>query len=135
MGPFRRRLTAAALLAACPGLGAADTCASLRPGWDGQPVTAVDEAITLMQTPLALCLLALSAVVIRFRHEKGGLAVVVGWSLATYLVTGWGQADPERGAGLAEGCIGSPAVFIAVAAALSVGVVLYTAPLPRRRQQ
>ena len=108
-------------------------CAAERPGWDGQQVGAWGELLFLLQTPLVLGLIVATALALRFRSEKGGLLVVVGWSIATYLVTGWGQDDPERMAALAEGCIGSPALFIAVAAALSIGVVLYTAPLPRRK--
>ena len=131
MGSIRRRLIcAAALLLPAPAF--ADTCADLRPGWDGIPVSAWGELLTLMQSPLAIFMLIASALAVRFRSEKGGLAVVVGWSIATYLVTGWGRADPDRMAAMAEGCIGSPALIIAVAAAVSIGVVLYTAPLPRR---
>ena len=104
----------------------------VRPGWDGTPVTAFGEFIYLLQTPMVLVLVLGTALALRFRSEKGGLAVVIGWSIATFLVTGWGGSDGTMGSAIAEGCIGSPAIFVAVAAALCIGVVLYTAPLPKR---
>ena len=131
MGSIRRRLILAATLV-LPSPAFAATCAELRPNWDGTPVSTWGELLVLMQSPLAIFMLIASALAVRFRSEKGGLAVVVGWSIATYLVTGWGRADPDRMAAMAEGCTGSPAMFIAVAAIISIGVVLYTAPLPRR---
>lgn len=132
MGPLRRRLITAALVLA-PGPAFAQACAVVRPGWDGTQATIWSELLFLLQSPIAVLLIIATALAVRFRSEKGGLVVVVGWSIATYLVTGWGQSDPDRTAALAEGCIGSPALFVALAAALSVGVVLYTAPLPRRK--
>ncbi|MEO1637838.1 MAG: hypothetical protein AAFU41_01160 [Pseudomonadota bacterium] len=132
MGPVRRRLILATLLL-LPGAAWAEVCDKERPGWDGTPVGAFGELLYLLQTPVVLVLILGTALAIRFRSEKGGLAVVVGWSIVTFLTTGIGRTDAVRAAGIAEGCIGSPALFIAVAAALSVGVVLYTAPLPRQK--
>jgi len=132
MGPVRRRLILATFLL-LPGAAWAEVCDKERPGWDGVPVGAFDELLYFLQTPIVLVLILGTALAIRFRSEKGGLAVVVGWSIATFLVTGVGLSDPIRTAAIAEGCIGSPSLFIAFAAALSVGVVFYTAPLPRRR--
>lgn len=134
MGPFRRRLITAIVML-CPAPAWAEVCDKQRPGWDGTPVGAWGELLYLMQTPLVLLLIAATALVLRLRSEKGGLAVVVGWSIATYLMTGQGQGDAVDNAAISEGCIGSPVLFIAVAVALSIGVVLYTAPLPRRKKQ
>ncbi len=97
-------------------------------------MTAVGEMLFLAQTPMVLFLILATAVAVRFRSEWGGVAVVAGWSIATYIVTGWGSSDGLRNAAINEGCAGSPALFIAVAAAVCIGVVLYTAPLPRRRK-
>jgi len=107
----------------------------VRPGWDGTPVTAMGELIYLLQTPMVLVLILCTALALRFRSEKGGLGVVIGWSIATFLVTGWGGSDGTMGTAIAEGCIGNASYFVAVAAAICIGVVLYTAPLPRRGQK
>ena len=134
MGPLRRRLTLAALFASI-GLPAwADTCAEMRPGWDGTPVSAFQELVFLMQSPLVLVLILLTAVAVRFRSEWGGLSCVVGWSIATYLVTDWSGSSATQTAAAQEGCVGSPVLFITFAAALCIGVVLYTAPLGKRKQ-
>lgn len=133
MGPVRRRLiTAAALLGPAPAW--ADACTTVRPGWDGAEVTALGELLVMFQTPLVLILVLASALAVRLRHELGGVAVVVGWSIATYMVTGWGNSDGLRQAAMAEGCVGSPALFITVAVAIGIGVVLYTAPKARRSE-
>ena len=134
MGPIRRRLIATALLVGAAAPAYAQSCAEVRPGWDGMPVSAFGELLFLAQSPLVLILVMLTAVALRFRSEWGGLVVVVGWSITTYLVTGWGSGAAAQTAAAAEGCVGSPALFIAVAAALCVGVVLYTAPIGKRKQ-
>ena len=131
MGSFRRRLIIAAPLAVSAAPAWADTCAEMRPGWDGMPVSAFDELLFLAQSPIVLILVLLTALALRFRSEWGGLVVVVGWSIATYLVTQWGGSQTDAAT---EGCVGSPALFIAVAAAISIGVVLYTAPIGKRKQ-
>lgn len=130
MGPIRRRLIwGAAML--CPTQALAEVCSQERPNWDGLPVTALGEFLILMQTPIVLVLIILTALAIRFRHEWGGLIMVVGWSLSTYLVIDWAGTNPVRTAAIDEGCIGNPAIFIVVAVAVCIGVVLYTAPLKR----
>jgi len=134
MGPIRRRLIATALLVGAAAPAYAQSCAEVRPSWDGMPVSAFGELLFLAQSPLVLILLMLTAVAVRFRSEWGGLVVVVGWSITTYLVTGWGSGAAAQTAAATEGCVGSPALFIAVAAALCVGVVLYTAPIGKRKQ-
>lgn len=134
MGPVRRRLIAAGTLLAPTGAWA-EVCSVERPNWDGLPVSAVGELLILFQTPIVLVLLLLTALVIRFRHEWAGLLVVVGWSLSTYLVIDWAGTDTVRAAGMAEGCIGNPALFIIVAVAACIGVVLYTAPFNRGKKE
>lgn len=132
MGPIRRRLiTAGALLGPAPAW--AEVCTAVRPGWNGDTVTAMGELLVLFQTPLVLLLVLCTALAVRLRHELGGVVVVVGWSIATYMVTGWGNSDGIRKAAMTEGCVGSPALFITVAVAVAIGVVLYTAPITRRK--
>lgn len=115
----------------CPAPLWADACSVLRPGWDGTPVTAWGEFLFLLQTPVVLLLVIATALAVRFRSEWGGLAVVVGWSLSTFLATGWGGDGTTRPAAMNEGCIGNATLFIVVAAIVCIGVVLYTAPLKR----
>ncbi|MEJ8561380.1 hypothetical protein QTO30_09230 [Yoonia sp. GPGPB17] len=130
MGPVRRRLIWAALLVT-PAPAWAEVCDKERPNWSGDPVTAFGELIYLLQTPVVLLLIVATALAVRFRSEWGGLAVVVGWSLSTFLATGWGDFGDIRAAAMAEGCVGNSALFIVFAALVCVGVVLYTAPLKR----
>ncbi len=131
MGPLRRGLMTAGIVLG-PAPAWAEVCEALRPDWDGDTVTATSELLLLFQTPLVLLLVLGTALAVRFRHELGGVIVVVGWSIATYVATGWGNSDGIREAALAEGCRGSPALFITVAVAVAIGVVLYTAPITRR---
>ena len=133
MGSIRRRLTLGLALL-CPAPAWAEVCSDLRPGWDGSTVTAFDEMLFLAQTPMVLILILGTALAVRLRSEWGGVAVVVGWSLATFVVTEWGSRDGLRSEAIAEGCASSPGLFIAVAAAMCIGVVLYTAPLPRGKK-
>jgi hypothetical protein len=125
-------ITVAATLS--PATAWADVCEAVRPNWDGVPVGVFGELLWLAQSPLVLVLIVATALAVRFRSEKGGLIVVVGWSIATFLVTGWGGDDGTAAAAMAAGCIGPSWLFITVAAALCIGVVLYTAPLKRGNQ-
>ena len=130
MGPVRRRLIwGVPFLLPAPAW--AEVCATLRPGWDGDAVTGFDELLYLLQTPIVLILIVGTALAIRFRSEWGGLAVVVGWSLSTFLATGWGANGDLRALAMNEGCVGNSTLFIIAVALVCVGVVLYTAPLKR----
>ncbi len=127
MGSIRRRLICVGLLGV-PNGAWAEVCDKQRPNWDGLPVSAWSEMLALLQTPLALFLILTTALALRLRHQWLGLAVVVGWSSYTMLMT----TSDIRGAAIAEGCAGSPTLFIGLVAAICVGVVLYTAPMPKR---
>ncbi|SIT84684.1 hypothetical protein SAMN05421665_1903 [Yoonia rosea] len=134
MGPVRRGLICAAALAA-PLPAWAEVCTQQRPGWDGVPVTALGELLFLLQTPIVLILIIATALAVRFRSEWGGLVVVVGWSLSTFLATGWGSTGDTRALAMSEGCIGNSTLFILFAALVCIGVVLYTAPLKRDKRE
>jgi hypothetical protein len=101
-------------------------CASFRPDWSGDEVSALSEALLLFQTPAALVLLLASALVLRFRSAWGALAVFVGWSLLVSAFTFFDPTGGTRTAAMAEGCVGSPTLFIAIALGISVGLILYT---------
>lgn len=132
MGPIRRGLIwGVPLLSASP--AAAEVCETIRAGWDGAPVTTIGEFLYLLQTPVVLVLIIATALAIRFRSEWGGLVVVVGWSLSTYIATGWGDGA-IRAAGIDEGCIGNSSLFVVTAALVCICVVLYTAPLKRDKK-
>ncbi len=97
-----------------------------RPGWDGAPVSALQEALFLASSPAALVLFAGTVLALRFKSQWGALAVVVGWTaFVTFLTM---LAPTSRKAALAEGCVGSPALFIGIIAAICVGMIFYTAP-------
>lgn len=122
MGSFRRGV----ILACLPTPALAEACDKIRPGWDGGTVGPVAEAITLFSSPIALAFLLGTALVFRFRSSKGALALCLAWS---FLVTATTFLDPTGGVrtqAAAEGCVGSPWLFIAVVGALSVGMILYT---------
>ncbi|MEL7116231.1 MAG: hypothetical protein AAGP08_11685 [Pseudomonadota bacterium] len=106
----------------------AEVCAQIRPAWDGAPVTALQEALYLAGTAPVLVLVIASALVIRLRNQWGGLAVIVLWTvLITFII----RSDPSsiEAQASAEGCIGSPALFITAVAAICVAIVLRTLPL------
>ncbi len=129
MGPVRGRLIAGssvlASLFAAPAW--AEVCDKARPNWDGAPVGAVGEAVSLFVSPAGLLLLALSLVALRFRFQWVGLAAVILWTIFITVIT---MADPTqmRVAAMAEGCVGPPTLFIALAAAICVAIVLWTKP-------
>ncbi|MEL6647915.1 MAG: hypothetical protein AAFY35_08775 [Pseudomonadota bacterium] len=122
MGSVRRGL----ILSLVPGPAFAEACDTIRPGWDGGEVSAVAEAITLFSSPIALILLFLTALVFRFRSSRGALALCLFWSFLITAVTFFDPTGGVRTQALAEGCVGSPWLFIAIVGALSVGMILYT---------
>lgn len=105
-------------------------CDKARPGWDGTPVGPIDEALFLAGTPAALVLFLATALVLRYRSQWGGVAIVVGWTLFATMLT---MIDPGglRANGQIEGCTGAPTLFLALVAAICVGTILYTAPVER----
>lgn len=117
------------MLTLLPGTARAEVCEAVRPGWDGIPITAAQEAMALMFSPLGLLLLALSLIVLRFRLQWLGMGTILGWTGFVALVT---LTDPTgtRGPAIAEGCIGSPTLFIALSAAICVAIVFLTKPRP-----
>jgi hypothetical protein len=109
-----------------PSITWADACATLRPDWSLPPATALDEVIYLTATLPALLLLAGSALAIALRSQWGGLLVIVLWTIfTTYIIMG-GDETSELAA--QEGCIGSPALFVTLVAAICVAIVLKTRP-------
>ncbi|SHG89359.1 hypothetical protein [Marivita hallyeonensis] len=127
MGPVRRGV----ILSLLPTAAIADTCAEQRPSWDGTPVSMAQEAMFLATTPAALVLAFGTVLALRFRSSWGGLVVVLGWTAFVTFIT---MLAPEsRKAAFAEGCVGNPALFIAIIAAICVGTIFYTAP-PRERR-
>lgn len=126
MGSFRRQLIASVGMLVAAGPAQAATCAQMRPNWTpGVPASAWDELIALMSTPPSLVLILASLLAIRFAHQWGALIVVLLWTLWVSFVA-MSAPDPDRLAGIQEGCIGSPTLFIAAVAAICVGMILYT---------
>jgi hypothetical protein len=122
-----------ALLAAVsliPNAAWAEVCDKITPDWDGTKATTLSEALHLFSSLPAVVLILATAIAIRFRSQWGGLAVVCGWSFMTYFFA-LGANDVQSMA-RAEGCIGSPTLFIALVAAISVATILYTAPVQGR---
>ena len=127
MGPLRRGL----ILCALPTPALAEVCDKIRPDWSGEPVSAVTEAIQLFATAPGLALIAASAFAIRFRSQWGGLAVVLLWTIYASVMT-ISNGVNLRAEALAEGCAGPSTLFVALISAICIGMILYTAPMPRR---
>jgi hypothetical protein len=130
MGPVRGGLILACLV--LPGPALAEVCARLRPDWDGGPVGPVADAIALFSSLPALALLLGTALAIRLRHQGLALGVVVLWTVLVSFAALRGGQDGVWQAAATEGCVGSPSLFIALAAAISVGTILYTSRRPRQ---
>jgi len=113
----------------------AGICATFRPGWDGAAVSAWAEAATLFASPAALVLLLASALVIRLRHAWGAAAVCLGWSALLSVLTFLDPTGGRRAAAMAEGCVGSPVVFILAVGAICVALVLYTGRPQKPRER
>ena len=119
-------MSAALALTFAPLPAFAEVCDKVRPLWDpSAPATSWDELIGLMATPPSLALLVLSALAVRFRHQWGALIVVVAWSVWVSVVA-LSAPDEVRLAAIAEGCIGSPVLFIIAVAAICGAMILYT---------
>ncbi len=115
-----------------PGSASAEACDTLAPAWDGTRVSALAEALALAGSLPALALLIATAFVVRWRSQWGGLAVTVGWSCLVYVLVFWRDPSGMRDLAIQEGCIGTPALFIAAVAAICIGTIIYTAPAERR---
>lgn len=131
--PLRKLACATALAVTLfPQAALAEVCDKVRPLWrraEG-PATALDEALHFAASPVSVVLLLATAIALRFRSPWGGLAAVCGWSALVFVIV-FGDAQDPTGItpmARAEGCIGSPALFIALVAAICVGTVVYTAP-------
>ncbi|MEO0502858.1 MAG: hypothetical protein AAFZ14_05995 [Pseudomonadota bacterium] len=110
-----------------PSAAWAEVCDKARPAWDGTPVGAFGEAVSLLLSPAGLALLGLSLIALRFRQQWIGLGAVLFWTVFITIVT---MADPTglRADAMIEGCIGPPTLFIVAAAAICVAIVLWTKP-------
>ena len=100
----------------------------MRPGWTpGTAPTGIGEAIALGSTLPSLVLLAATLVCAFFRLQWASLIVVILWtgliSAPMYL-----PVEDVHAMAVAEGCIGSPTLFIGIVIAICVALVLYTAP-------
>jgi hypothetical protein len=127
MGPVRGGL----ILSLLPGMAWAQDCVVQRPGWDGAPVSAVQEAVFLASSPAALVLFLGTVAAVRFKSQWGSLVAVLGWTAFVSFLTM--LAPASRKIAMAEGCAGSPALFIGIIAAICVGMIFYTAPVAKPR--
>ena len=131
MGSLRRGLSAAALAAVAPQMALAGVCETVRPGWTpGTPATAWTELAALMGTPVSLALLLLSALAMRLRAARGALVLTLLWTAWISAIAFGGIDGALRAEAAREGCIGSPALFIAAVAALCGAMVFWTTRRP-----
>ena len=131
MGSFRGISAPAALIfAASPAF--AEVCEKARPNWQaGTQATVFTEFFALVSTPPSLILIVLTALTVRFRSQWGGLLIVVLWSIWVSIVSIVGRNNEVQQMAIAEGCVGSPVLFIGLVAAICIALILYTAPLSR----
>lgn len=120
MGPLRGGLILS--LFASPAFAA--VCDTARPNWNGTPATAVSEALYLFMSPVSLFLIAALCVAVIFRHKMGATITVLLWSFYLSFVI---FPDQTGGTAIAmqEGCIGSPTLYIALSAVLSIAAIAY----------
>jgi hypothetical protein len=112
-------------LALLPAKTRAETCATLRPDWNGDPATQLSEAIGLFLSPAGLFLGAALAVAVLFRHPMGTCLVALLWSVfITFLVMP--DASGQTAMARAEGCLASPTLFIGLSTAICALAVYYT---------
>ena len=130
MGSLRRGLALAFAPLLLPLPAWAEVCSSVRPTWDGTPLSALDEAVVLFASIPALALLVASVLVIRSKHQWAGLGVVALWVILASMIS-FGDTEVQRQA-IVEGCIRPNALFIVAVAAICVAIILYTAPRPKR---
>ncbi len=125
--PIKRIAPLLSIVALSPNVAWAQSCADQRPNWvPGTDATVLTEAIALLSSPFSLILVIATVLCFRFKSQWGSVLVVVLWTALISLIT-FGDAG-GRAAGMSEGCIGSPSLFIAIIAVISVGLILYTAP-------
>lgn len=125
MGSLRRGL----ILTLIPSAGSAGVCADVRPQWTpGTPATAWSEILALFGTAPSLVLLVATVAALRFRHQWGGLIVVVLWTVWVSIIAMLSPRDAVQQAAALEGCVATPVLFIAAVAAICIGTVLYTSP-------
>ncbi|MCY4335512.1 MAG: hypothetical protein OXC60_12695 [Litoreibacter sp.] len=128
----RERRTISLMTYLTPTAAWSQSCTDVRPSWvPGTQVTAWSEAIQLFSMPPSLVLLVASAIVIRTRSQWGALAVVVFWTGLVALVT-FASERLYGSLAITEGCIGSPALFIAAVTAICTAMILYTLPRETR---
>ncbi len=122
--------TSATLLAlVAPTAAWAEVCATQRPNWNGTPATALDEALSLFLTTPSLLLLAATVLALRFNSQWGGLVTILLWTgLVSFRVL---MPMEANAAGMAQGCIGPPWLFIGIVIALCAILVLRTSPKPK----
>jgi len=107
-------------------------CTQIKPAWDGTPVSIFAETLSLASSPITLILLAATVITLRFRNQWGALALVVAWSFYVSFLT---ILDPGNTftTARAEGCLGSPTLFIVAVAAICILMIFYTAPNEARK--
>lgn len=115
-----------------PNAALAEVCDKIRPNWEpGFPATAFGEALYLFTTLPAIILLMASLLVVLKRSQWGALALVVLWSGLVSIITFVEDPLVDEQA-LAEGCVGSPALFIVAVAAICIAMILITMPRETR---
>ncbi len=128
MGPVRGGL----ILALLPLQASAGVCETFRPGWDGVPVTGFGEAVALLGSPVSLVLLVATVVALRFRSQWGVLGTSLLWAAWVSVIAFLDPTGGARSAGMTEGCVGSPTLFILAVSVLCTAAVLITAPRPAK---
>lgn len=132
MGSLRRGLILALPLTFGATATLAEVCDKIRPNWQpGTPVTPLGEAVLLFSAVPSLVLIVATLAALRWRSQWGGLAIVVGWSAWTSAIVFLADKD-IRPQALAEGCMGTPTLFIGAVAAICVATILYTLPRETR---
>jgi len=103
-----------------------EACAVLRPDWDGTTPSMLMEAINLAAEPVSLLLLIASLCVFWWRSFWGAALISAIWAIwVADIVAQFTVHDPLFTA-QEWGCIGDIALFLGLAIALCVVMMIYT---------
>ena len=110
-----------------------EACEIFNPGWDGEAVSELHEALVIVSNPISIALLILSALPIWRGSLWLALTTSFLWAVWTSHIFVTDMMDDPRRTAADLGCIGHSTLFIGLAIALCAAMTLYTAYLRLRR--
>ncbi|KIC40789.1 hypothetical protein RA27_13630 [Ruegeria sp. ANG-R] len=110
-----------------------EACEIHNPGWNGETVSELTEAMALSLHPVSAALLVFSAIAVWRGNLWIALATSLFWSIWIAHIFVDDMMDDPRRTATDLGCIGHSTLFIGLAFALCAAMTLYTAYIRLRR--